>query len=309
MQSSITIATLKTDGALASLTIPYVALMAANEHAANSRLNISVFWRPKAQFYLVLLVRVLSQDLVDQTVEDEIRRRRIADAELARVNRQLEEFAYVISHDLKAPLRALRYYSDDIGEALELEPPDVETARTSSANITMATRRMSNMLTGLLEFARIGRQHEAIETVDTAVLVDEIIANTGRPDEMLVRRAGGWPIVRTTSAPFDLVLRNLIDNAIKHHDRDAGLVEVTARDLGAALLIDVADDGPGITRDWHEAVFEPFRRIDDTRVPESSGIGLALVKRTIEIAGGRIEVLSEPEHRRGTTFRVTWPKA
>lgn len=303
------IAALKSDRDAEPLTIPNVALMAANEDTSNIRLNISVFWRQDVQSYLVLLGRVLSQDLVDQTVEDEIRKRRIADAELARVNRQLEEFAYVISHDLKAPLRALRYYSEDVREALEVEPLDTETVRASSANIALATRRMGNMLTGLLEFARIGRQHEAIETVDTAALVDDIIANTGRADAMQVRRSGTWPTVRTTPAPLDLVLRNLIDNAIKHHDRDVGVVDVRARDTGAALVIDVTDDGAGISRDWHEAIFEPFRRIDDTKAPESSGIGLALVKRTIEIAGGRIEVLSDPERARGTTFRVTWPKA
>lgn len=303
------IAALKDNGEAEPLTIPNVALMAANEGAPNVRLNIAVFWRLDVQAYLVLLGRVLSQDLVDQTVEDEIRRRRIADAELARVNRQLEEFAYVISHDLKAPLRALRYYSDDVREALETDPVDAETARASAANIVVATRRMGNMLTGLLEFARIGRQHEAIETVDTAALVDDIVANTGRPDTMQVHRTGNWPTVRTTPAPLDLVLRNLIDNAIKHHDRTVGSIEVSARDAGSALMIDIRDDGAGIARDWHEAIFEPFRRIDDTRAPESSGIGLALVRRTIEMAGGRIEILSDPERARGTTFRVTWPKA
>ena len=303
------IVALKTDAQAEALTIPNVALMAAYDGAANIRLNITVFWRSEVHAYLVLLGRVLSQDLVDQTVEDEIRKRRIADAELARVNRQLEEFAYVISHDLKAPLRALRYYSEDVREALQADPPDAETARASAANIAMATRRMGNMLTGLLEFARIGRQHEAIETVDTAALVDDIIANAGRPDGMQLSRTGSWPTIRTTPAPLDLVLRNLVDNAIKHHDRDTGAIDVAAQDIGAALLIDVIDDGAGITRDWHEAIFEPFRRIDDTKVPESSGIGLALVKRTIEIAGGRIELRSDPERARGTTFRVTWPKA
>ena len=299
---------LKVDPTAEPLTIPNVALMTGDGGAGALRLNITVFWRADRQSYLVLLGRVLAQDLVDQTVEDEIRKRRIADAELARVNRQLEEFAYVISHDLKAPLRALRYYSDDVQEALEADPPDAETARSSAASITTATRRMGNMLTGLLEFARIGRQHEAVETVDTAALVDDIITNTGHPETMRLSRAGTWPSVRTTLAPLDLVLRNLIDNAIKHHDRRDGIVQVVSADSAAVLTIDVTDDGPGITRDWHEAIFEPFRRIDDTHAPESSGIGLALVKRTIEIAGGRIEVRSDPERGRGTTFRVTWPK-
>jgi signal transduction histidine kinase len=298
---------LKTASRPAVLTIPNVALMTGIGGTSDVRMNITVFWRPELAAYQVLLGRVFSQDLADQAMEDEIRKRRIADSELARVNQQLEDFAYVISHDLKAPLRALRYYSDDVNEALDIKPPDLDAIHASAANIATATRRMGNMLSGLLEFARLGRQHDAIVSVDTASLVDDIIAGIGRPDDLRIVRTGVWPTIRSAVPPFDLMLRNLIDNAVKHHDVGAGEIVVLGEIAGAFLDICVIDDGSGIPRDWHEAIFEPFRRIDDARSPESSGIGLALVKRTIELAGGRIEVQSDPDTTRGTTFRVHWP--
>jgi signal transduction histidine kinase len=298
---------LKTSPRPVALTIPNVAVMAGKDATSQVRMNITVFWRPEMSFYQVLLGRVFSQDLADQAVEDEIRKRRIADAELARVNQQLEDFAYVISHDLKAPLRALRYYSDDVNEALDIKPPDLDAIHASATNISTATRRMGNMLTGLLEFARLGRQQEAIETVETAALVDDIIGSIGRPEGLRVVRTGTWPTIRSAVAPFDLMLRNLVDNAVKHHDIGAGEVVVQGDIVGSHLEICVIDDGSGIPTDWHDAIFEPFRRIDDNKSPESSGIGLALVKRTIELAGGRIEVHSDPDTSRGTTFRVYWP--
>ena len=117
------------------------------------------------------------------------------------------------------------------------------------------------------------------------------------------------PTFATIAQPLDIVLRNLIDNAVKHHDLEAGRIIVHAEDGGENWIFSVADDGPGIPRDWHDAIFEPFKRIlDEEEAPEGSGIGLALVKKTVEWFGGRIEIRSDPAARRGTTFRVHWPK-
>ena len=127
---------------------------------------------------------------------------------------------------------------------------------------------------------------------------------------MSIDIGGDWPRLRTLAAPLDLVLRNLIDNAIKHHDQKNGRITVTARDGAEALAITVTDDGPGIPREWHAAVFLPFRKVSEERHnEESSGIGLALVRRTLDRIGGIIELQSDPPRLRGTTFDVRWPKA
>jgi signal transduction histidine kinase len=291
-----------------NVTLTNISALTGPDLTASLRMNISIYWQPDSQTYLVLLGRVLSSGVAESALENAIKKRRIADEELKRINQQLEEFAYVISHDLKAPLRALRYYSSDINDALAEDTPDIAAIETAAQNIQIATKRMSNMLIGLLEYSRIGRQHDALETVDTGQLAREIVGSLATHDTIQVSVDGEWPKIRTAPVPLDLVLRNLVDNAIKHHDRDTGHIRLSCQSTTAQVTFDIADDGPGIDPEWHQAIFLPFSRIDDSRNPESSGIGLALVKRTVENAGGRIEVRSNPAIARGTTFRVTWPK-
>ncbi|HEX2807397.1 MAG TPA: PAS domain-containing sensor histidine kinase [Kineosporiaceae bacterium] len=116
-------------------------------------------------------------------------------------------------------------------------------------------------------------------------------------------RVEPFPAART---PLEVVLRNLIGNAVKHHDRDRGQIRVTATADGSFCLLDVADDGPGVPPAAHDRIFRLFQTLSDDD-PHRSGIGLALVKRLVGTHGGRIEVLSAPDTR-GTTFRVWWPR-
>ena len=106
---------------------------------------------------------------------------------------------------------------------------------------------------------------------------------------------------------MDVVLRNLAENAVKHHDRADGFVMLRAATVGRFVEFRIEDDGRGIPPEWHEAIFEPFRKVDDAHHPESSGIGLALVKKTVTTLGGTIEVVSAAPEVRGTTFIVRWP--
>ena len=284
------------------------------------KLDAQIFWLPLEMEYLV----VLGQNSLQVAFETELRRetalRQLAErrevelaraiertnAELRRTNRDLEEFAYVISHDLRAPLRAMRITSDllerELGTAVSPE------AQENLRRIRLLSRRMGAMMSGLLEYSRVGRKHEAVASVDTGRLLDDIMAGIGAPASLAIERSGKWPVFETLAEPLDVVLRNLIENAVKHHDTRRGVIALSAADDGAFLRIDIADDGPGIDPTYHTAIFEPFRTISDESSPDSSGIGLALVKKTVELVGGRIEVASEPAVRRGTTFRVFWPR-
>ena len=230
-------------------------------------------------------------------------------AELARSNAELDQFAYVASHDLKAPIRAIdslaAWIAEDAGDVL---PPD------SARHLDLLRRRagrMEGLLDSLLAYSRAGRTGAPPRPVDTADLVREVAETVAPPGGFDVRIEGDLPVVETAPTPLALVLRNLIGNAIKHHDRADGRVTVSARVLdteaGGYAEFTVADDGPGIEAAYRDRVFGLFQTLRPRDEVEGSGMGLAIVKKTVESWGG--EVVLEPSDARGATFRFTWPLA
>ena len=302
-----------------SVGIPNVLLDSTDRRGP--RINLAIYWLAPERRFLLLVARAVSRSDLEVELVSQVRARSIAEAdvtaksvmiarandELSRVNQNLQEFASVISHDLRSPLRRLRFFAGDAETALAAG--ETEAASANLEQVRAQGKRMATMLTGLLEYSRIGRRAEAAEMTDTRALVEEIAASIERPEGILIAIEGDWPAFVTPAQPLDIVLRNLIDNAVKHHDTGSGRVTIRAEDGGAAWIFSVADDGPGIEPAWHDAIFEPFKRIgDEETAPEGSGIGLALVKKTVEWCQGRIEVRSAPATGRGTTFRVHWPK-
>lgn len=303
-----------------SVVIPNVLLQ--NTDSPQERLNFAIFWSPREDSYYLLIARAISRVDLEYRLAAEVRARAIAEAEvaaqsrlvkranleLAAANADLQEFASVISHDLRAPLRALRFGSADALAALEAGQVDV--ARVALQQCLHQGRRMNAMLSGLLDYARAGRKTDGLEVLDTHDLALEIARTATHGSEHRVAVTGDWPTIETLAEPLDIVLRNLADNASKHHDLTAGTIMLDCKVDGDDLVISVSDDGPGIDPAWHEAIFLPFRQIaDNEQVSDGAGIGLALVRKTVERFGGRIEVISEPAKRRGTTFRVVWPKS
>ena len=303
----------------APFEMPNVAMAAADGNGP--RLNFHVFWLAPQQQFLLLIAKVISTGDLEVGLAQQVRARMIVEAELAqqsralaavndeltRANRDLAEFAYIISHDLKAPLRAMRYFSEDLERALD--QADGGGAKAHVAQIRAQSQRMSRMLTDLLAYSRIGRQTEALDNIDTGALINSIAGSMPKDTGMTITVSGIWPVLETYAAPLDLILRNLISNAIAHHDQRAGHITVTARLINGALDIEIADDGPGIAPEWHDAIFQPFRTIAATAAAGNSGIGLALVRKAVETNGATLTLVSDPMLRRGTTFTLRWPLA
>jgi len=302
-----------------SLVIPNVLMDATQRDG--QRLNIAVYWMADQGRYLTMFSSAVSGADLEVVLAAQVRARAIAEAEVAaksriiaqaneeltRANQDLQEFAFVISHDLRAPLRALRYFASDAAEAVAQE--NAAQAARHLERVRDQARRMAAMLTGLLEYSSVGRRTDALETIDLKALVAEIAESIEQPGGVRIEIEGDWPMIRTVAQPLDIILRNLIDNAVKHHDRCDGTVAVSCSEDGEFWGIVIADDGPGIGVDWHRAIFEPFSRVTDGDTDgEGAGIGLALVKKTVQWFGGNIEVISDPSRGRGTTFRVGWPK-
>jgi signal transduction histidine kinase len=175
--------------------------------------------------------------------------------------------------------------------------------------LKVQTRRMAQMLSDLLDYARIGRKPVAIQPTDSRALITAIVRSLPRPAGFEVEIAGDWPELETVGPALDLVLRNLLDNAIKHHDRPDGRVVIAACRVEDGLAIELRDDGPGIPLEHQAAVFLPFRKLKEDTLgdAEGSGMGLAFVRKTAGAMGASLSLESDPELRRGTTFKLGWP--
>ncbi|MFQ6371565.1 CHASE domain-containing protein [Shewanella sp. YIC-542] len=224
-------------------------------------------------------------------------------AELERINSELDSFAYIASHDLKSPLRGIEQLSDWLHEDLaENASPKVQQYLRL---IRSRVQRMERLLEGLLTYSRIGRIDAQLVKTDSAQLVQEVFALVNLQPEYQLQIQSALPEFVTARVPLELVFRNLFSNALKHHDRDKGVISVSCCELKAQYCFCVEDDGPGIPAQFHEKVFAIFQTLRPRDEVEGSGLGLSLVKKCVENFGGRIWLESEG---RGCRFCFTWPK-
>ncbi len=225
--------------------------------------------------------------------------------ELERSNHDLEQFAYVASHDLKAPLRAIEILVEWLHEDLSsFEGGEVQQ---NLGLLKGRTARLHRLLDDLMAYSRAGRKPGEITGVDTRLLVVDLFALLAPPATMHMEAGTSLPLIRAHQAPLEQVLRNLINNAIKHHPTKQGHVRVYAQDKGEEVLFAVEDDGAGIPQEFAEKVFQMFQTLQPRDEMEGSGMGLAIVKRIVEWQGGRIWFHGGPGGR-GTVFKFTWKK-
>ncbi|NJN16491.1 MAG: PAS domain S-box protein [Oscillochloris sp.] len=233
----------------------------------------------------------------------DISERRRAAAALEERNRELDQFAYLISHDLKAPLRGIANLSQWIDEDLgDNVTPEV---REHLNLLHGRVQRMEDLINGLLAYARIGRTSGVIEQVRVVDLLAEVIDLLAPPEHVTLEIAPNMPTMKTDHLLLQRVFANLISNAIKHNPGETALVRVGCAREGMYYRFYVGDNGPGIDPSYHERIFGLFQTLVPKDRIESSGIGLALVKRIVEHQNGTVGLESQPGH--GATFWFTWP--
>jgi PAS domain S-box-containing protein len=239
---------------------------------------------------------------------NEILELRVAErtSQLKAANDELEEFAYIASHDLKAPLRVIdnasKWLEEDLQEHLTPE------TRESMTLLRGRVGRMEKLLDDLLEYSRIGRvaDDRRVEIVTGGVLMDNILMLLSPPAGFVVTASPAFAGLSVRRMPLQQILMNLIGNAIKHHHKTEGCIEVTVEDDGAFYAFSVKDDGPGIPAQFQDQVFRMFQTLKPRDQVEGSGMGLAMVRKNIEVAGGTL-VLESTEGE-GSDFRFTLPK-
>ena len=226
-------------------------------------------------------------------------------SELEQSNRELDQFAYVASHDLKAPLRGIAnlaaWIEEDIGDRITGE--SLEHMRLLKGRVN----RMEGLIEGILAYSRAGRVRERIETVNVGALLAETIELLAAPPTMTISVAPDMPTIESERTPLQQVFINLIGNAIKYSGREDATIGIRVRPDGdKCYCFTVEDNGVGIAPQHHDKVWEIFQVLAPRDKVEGTGIGLSVVRKLVETRGGRAWLESQPGQR--TAFHFTWPK-
>lgn len=249
-------------------------------------------------------VRWQRQTMTLAAISDISQRKRL-ELELRQANANLEEFTYVASHDLHSPLRGISDLIEWIQGDLADDAPQEVVKNLGRISVRIA--RMERLIDDLLSYARAGRAATQYQFIKLGELVGDILEIEPIPEGFDVDLQLAVAPFQATKTPLETVLRNLISNAVKHHDRQRGQIHVLAREDDSYCEVSVIDDGPGIPGASKERVFKLFQTLTANE-RGSSGIGLALTKRLVEVHGGRIEVISPVSDGRGACFRFWWPR-
>jgi len=224
--------------------------------------------------------------------------------EIESINKELKDFAYIISHDLKAPLRGIRTLTDWISAdyAGKLGEQGKEQMDLLSGRVD----RMRNLIDGVLQYSRVGRVKEEKTKVNLNELVPEIIDLLAPPENIKITVENELPVVVCEQTRIIQVFQNLLSNAVKYIDKPDGQIKVGCVGEDGFWKFSVADNGPGIEEKHFEKIFQMFQTLSPRDEYESTGVGLTVVKKIAEMYGGRIWV--ESKMGEGSTFFFTLPK-
>lgn len=226
-------------------------------------------------------------------------------SDVEHINKQLERFVFIVSHDLKSPLSSISMLADllKMDKKVQEEPELNEYVRI----IATAAKRLSEMIGSILEYSRTSKSQQNYEEVNTYQLVSEIIEFSYLPGNFKAIIQKDLPTLKTRKIKLQQVFQNLISNAVKYHDKSCASLEIGAVDKGNWYEFFVKDNGPGISKEDHERIFHIFETTGNKSKKDSStGIGLNLLKVLVEEQGGKVWVDSVLGI--GSTFYFEWVK-
>jgi PAS domain S-box-containing protein len=242
------------------------------------------------------------RDITDSKKAQERKAQLLKEVEGA--NRELKDFAYVVSHDLKAPLRGIKtlseWISTDYTDKLD------EQGREQMKLLVGRVDRMQNLIDGILQYSRIGRVKEKRDVVNLNKIVAEVIDMLASPANITITVENELPTIECEPTRIVQVFQNLLSNAVKYMDKPQGQIKVGCVEENGFWKFNVADNGPGIEEKHFERVFQLFQTLAPRDSVESTGVGLTVAKKVVELYGGRIWI--ESKVGEGSTFFFTLPK-
>lgn len=223
---------------------------------------------------------------------------------IGKINRELNDFAHIVSHDLKAPLRGIKmianWISEDYADKLD------ENGKQQLELLSKQVNRMYSLIEGILKYSRAGHINNQIEKINLDDFIPQIISMLHTPDHIDITIDGKLPVIEYERTQITQVFQNLLSNAIKYIDKPNGQIRIGCLEEGDTWTFSIIDNGPGIDQKNHGKIFQIFRTLKSQDDIESTGIGLSLVKKIVETYGGTIWIESEPGQ--GSTFYFTVPK-
>jgi signal transduction histidine kinase len=316
-------------GALFLLVATLVRILSKNDELSWTAVRLTqrdpVFWlldlTPALTTLAGLIVGTLRDDLSLRTaelaaahhdmrvatraLEETAQQSKERQAELDRARNDLDRFARVASHDLRAPLHAINSLAEWVREDL-----GSHLTRDGHDHLALMQRRahtMESLLSALQAYTLAGREMGAAQPVDLKVLAHHVLREIPGGSRFIMSYDGSEEPLHTCRTSLYSVLRVLLENCVVHHDMAPGRIFLERRDVGPFVEIVVADDGPGIDARYHDKVFGLFVTLHRRDERNTTGAGLAVAKRVVETVGGQIAIL--PQEGRGTRVRFTWPKS
>jgi len=219
------------------------------------------------------------------------------------INRELKDFAYIVSHDLKAPLRGIKslveWISADYADKLD------ENGKEQMKMLTKCVERMHNLIEGVLQYSRVTRDEGELASVNLNELVPQVIDSIAPPDNVSIRIANDLPTITFEPTRITQVFQNLLGNAVKYMDKPEGQITVWCAEEDGCWKFSVCDNGPGIDEKHFERIFQMFQTLCPRDQMESTGVGLTIARKIVEMYGGKIWV--ESKLGEGSTFYFTIP--
>lgn len=226
-------------------------------------------------------------------------------SDLEAINKQLERFVYVVSHDIKSPLSSIITVLSVLEKNERVTSDPYLQSRIEM--LSQSSNHLSTMINSILDYSRKSLAQQTTEEVDVYELVQQIAYLLFPPQNITINISPNLPVVKTQRIKLQQVFQNLLSNAIKFNDKPNGIIEVDVKEKDDYYEFSVKDNGPGISREDREKIFTLFRTSNSKgRNETSTGVGLFIIKMTVEEQSGNIRV--ESEEGKGSTFYFEWRK-